>query len=184
MATARLTDKTNLASNADKADLFYVVDTSDTTGSSAGTSKKVLSKYMIQTDKISMSNAEIIALDDGGASGEYKELIAAPGAGYMIVPLQATMICVGAGATESANIDLYMGFKETGTSQFWSYWRRFANTLAAAAVVTYSGNGTISTTGAMPSTIANTNFKVWSGGTFNGGWGMDIYITYQIVKMT
>ena len=50
MANQRLTDKSALANNTGTGDLFMVVDVSDTTGSSAGTSKKVDSQYIIQTD--------------------------------------------------------------------------------------------------------------------------------------
>ena len=52
MAGQRLTDKTALAENTANDDKLMVVDTSDTTGSSAGTSKKIDSKYIIQTDKV------------------------------------------------------------------------------------------------------------------------------------
>jgi hypothetical protein len=68
MAGQRLTDKTALTNHTGTGDLFMVVDVSDTTGSSAGTSKKLDSKYVIQTDKISVSNAELVALDDGGGN--------------------------------------------------------------------------------------------------------------------
>ena len=41
MAGQRLTDKSALTSNTASGDLFMVVDVSDSTGSAAGTSKKV-----------------------------------------------------------------------------------------------------------------------------------------------
>jgi len=59
MAGQRLTDKTALAEQTGSGDLFMVVDVNDTTGSAAGTSKKIDAKYIIQTDKFSLSNAEI-----------------------------------------------------------------------------------------------------------------------------
>ena len=52
MAGQRLTDKTALAEQTGSGDLFMVVDVNDTTGSAAGTSKKIDSKFVIQTDKI------------------------------------------------------------------------------------------------------------------------------------
>ena len=63
MANQKLTDKTALGEQTGSGDLFMVVDVSDTTGSAAGTSKKIDSKFVIQTDKISLSNAEAQALD-------------------------------------------------------------------------------------------------------------------------
>ena len=44
MAGQRLTDKTALEQQTASGDLFYVVDVNDTTGSAAGTSKKIDSK--------------------------------------------------------------------------------------------------------------------------------------------
>ena len=63
MAGQRLTDKTALAEQTASGDLYMIVDVNDTTGSSAGTSKKIDSKFVIQTDKISISNAEVLDLD-------------------------------------------------------------------------------------------------------------------------
>ena len=62
MAGQRLTDKSALNNHTGTGDLYMVVDVSDTTGSADGTSKKLDSKFVIQTDKISVSNAEILAL--------------------------------------------------------------------------------------------------------------------------
>ena len=58
MAGQRLTDKTALTEQVGSGDLFMVVDVSDNTGSTAGTSKKIDAKYLLQTDKISVSNEE------------------------------------------------------------------------------------------------------------------------------
>ena len=51
MANVKLTDKTALEEQLGSGDLFMVVDVNDTTGSSAGTSKKFDTKYLIQTEK-------------------------------------------------------------------------------------------------------------------------------------
>ena len=185
MAGQRLTDKTALAANTASADNFMVVDTSDTTGSSVGTSKKVLSKYIIQTDKISLNNSEVIALDDGGSAGEFKELVGAPGVGYIIVPLQITIIATGAGGTEGSNKDLFIGYDNDQTTSYLNKYSRFAGTLASGDVKSYQGNqNNIGGGGTNGATLANKPLYVWSNGTFNGGWSMDIWVTYQIVKHT
>ena len=67
MANQRLTDKSALEQQTGSGDLFMVVDVSDTTGSSAGTSKKIDSKFIIQTDKFSLTNAEVIQLSHGAS---------------------------------------------------------------------------------------------------------------------
>ena len=59
MSGQRLTDKTALEQQAGSGDLLMVVDVNDTTGSPEGTSKKMDFKYVIQTDKFSLTNAEV-----------------------------------------------------------------------------------------------------------------------------
>ena len=84
MAGQRLTDKTALAQPTASDDKLMVVDTSDTTGSSAGTSKKIDAKYIIQTDKIAVSNSDLQAMDNTGGAGTFVQLVGAPGSGYFI----------------------------------------------------------------------------------------------------
>ena len=66
MAT-KLTDLAALGTTPDSGDFLTVVDVSDTTGGAAGTSKKIEAEYIIQTDKITISNAEFQAMDDSGS---------------------------------------------------------------------------------------------------------------------
>ena len=62
MAGQRLTDKTALEEQAGSGDLLMVVDVNDTTGSAQGTSKKMDFKYVIQTDKYSVTNQQVQSL--------------------------------------------------------------------------------------------------------------------------
>ena len=66
MAGQRLTDKTALTTTPGTGDLLMIVDVNDTTGSADGTSKKIDNKFFIQTDKITISNAEFLALNSDG----------------------------------------------------------------------------------------------------------------------
>ena len=86
MANVKLTDKSALGRNTASDDMYMVVDKSDTTGSSAGTSKKVDAKYIIQTDKVDLSNS-----DYAGLKTVAKTLVAAPGANNMIIPLSVVI---------------------------------------------------------------------------------------------
>ena len=54
MAGQKLTDKTALGQQTSSGDVFHIVDVSDTTGSSAGTSKKIDAKFVIQTDIVTV----------------------------------------------------------------------------------------------------------------------------------
>lgn len=77
MAGQKLTDKTLLNEQPNPSDLLMVVDVNDTTGSSAGTSKKVLTQNLIATSSTALSNANIQALDDDGAGGSSFTLVEA-----------------------------------------------------------------------------------------------------------
>ena len=182
MAGQRLTDKSALTNNTGTGDIYLIVDVSDTTGSAAGTSKKLDSKYVIQTDKISVSNAELIALDDGGGAGESKTLVSAAGSGYIIVPLQTTLIATHAGSNETSNKSLYIGYDATQTLVYYTYWSRIMGAVSSGTR-TYLA-GAPGGTGANPATIDNLPLLLYSNGTLNGGWSCDIYITYQIVKLS
>ena len=94
MAGQRLTDKSALANNTGTGDLFMVVDVSDTTGSSAGTSKKVDSQYIIQTDVLSVN----LDLDTTP-----KTIVSAPGSGKIIQPLTITLIYTDGSAASAVS---------------------------------------------------------------------------------
>ena len=54
MANQKLTSKTALEEQAGTNDILMIVDSSDTSSSAQGTSKKMDFKYLMQTDKISV----------------------------------------------------------------------------------------------------------------------------------
>ena len=177
MAGQRLTDKTALEQQTGSGDLFMVVDVNDTTGSSAGTSKKIDSKFIIQTDKISLSNAEVIDLD-----ANEKTLVGAL-SGYMITPLSVTVLCTYASSTESARKDLLFGFDDSIDT---SYWSRAQDCMDGKTTdMTYIVGGfDQSKNGAWTASTINKPFICWAEGTgFTGGWSCDIYVTYCYTKV-
>jgi hypothetical protein len=177
MAGQRLTDKTALEQQTGSGDLFMVVDVSDTTGSAAGTSKKIDSKYIIQTDKFSLSNAEVKALDTAP-----KTLVGAF-SGYMVTPISVTVLCTYAAATEIARKDLLFGFDESSDTQFWAKVDACMDTLTADATYILQGQDAPRSP-SCDGTILNKPFKVWAEGTgFAGGWSCDIYVTYAYTKI-
>ena len=97
----RLTDKTALDEQAGSGDLLMVVDVNDTSGSASGTSKKQDFKYVIQTDKFSLNNTEVQALNSTS-----KTLVGAL-SGYMPTVYHVTVLCTYASATESSSNNLY-----------------------------------------------------------------------------
>ena len=88
---------TALEQQTGSGDLFMVVDVNDTTGSAAGTSKKIDAKFIMQTDKFSLSNAEIQALNTSP-----KTFVSAL-SGYMIQVYHITILTTYASATESSS---------------------------------------------------------------------------------
>jgi|TARA_R110001583_G_scaffold52229_1_gene162428 hypothetical protein len=183
MANQKLTDKTSLGGNTGNTDVFMVVDTSDTTGSAQGTSKKVKTQYVIQTDKLSLSNANIIALDDGGGAGEFQTLIAAPGSGKGIIPLSVTAICTYASATETSNKSFLIGYQNDQTTRYWTKISRIMASIGSGVNTYIQATPIASGTGASSASITNLPLYLWSDGTFNGGWTADVYVTYQIITL-
>ena len=177
MAGQRLTDKTALEQQTGSGDLFMVVDVNDTTGSAAGTSKKIDAKYIIQTDKFSLSNAEVLDLN----SNE-KTLVGAL-SGYMVTPISVTVLCTYASTTENQRKDLLFGFDDSIDTSYWS--KVFDCMDGKTTDMTYIIGGFSQTKeGAWTASTLNKPFICWSEGTgLTGGWSCDIYVTYCYTKV-
>ena len=175
MANQKLTDKTELAEQAGSGDLLMVVDVSDTTGSTAGTSKKHDFKYVIQTDKISLSNAEAQALNTTS-----KTLVGAL-SGYMITVYNVNILNTYASATETSNNNLILGYDSSSTTQYWHSYRRYMASITTDA--SYSFGAVLGSAPTCTTTLLNKPFLMWSNAAFNGGWSADVYVTYAYTKI-
>jgi len=175
MAGQRLTDKTALEQQTGSGDLFMVVDVNDTTGSAAGTSKKIDSKFIIQTDKISVSNAEYQDLDSNP-----KTLVGAL-SGYMITVYNVTVLCNYTSSSESSSNDLYLGYDTSTTISYWKYARDFMN--AKTADISWCFTPDPSSNGSCVSSLLNKPFVMWSNAAFNGDLTLEVYITYAYTKV-
>ena len=171
----RLTDKTALEQQAGSGDLLMVVDVNDTTGSASGTSKKMDFKYVIQTDKFSLNNTEVQALNTTS-----KTLVGAL-SGYMVMPLSVTVLGTYASNTESSNNSLYFGFDDSQDILYWDYGSRIM--CAKSADASYIFNGASLGGGVVTGSLINKSFKMWSNNAFNGGWSCDVYCTYAYTKV-
>ena len=177
MAGQRLTDKTALEEQTGSGDLYMVVDVNDTTGSAAGTSKKIDSKFVVQTDKFSLSNAEVKLLSDGAAP---KTLVGAL-SGYMVTPISVTMLTTYASSTESSSNNLMFGFDSSDDNAYWFQIRDAMN--SKTTDITYIQSAYQSSGGSCATTILNKPFVMWSNAAFNGGWSCDVYVTYCYTKV-
>ena len=174
MANQKLTSKTALEEQVGSGDILMVVDVSDTSSSAQGTSKKQDFKYLMQTDKISVTNAEI------DLATNPKTLVGAL-SGYMITVFQVQFICTYASSTESANKYMYMGYDSSENTAYWASQRSFMNGLTISP--TYCFSPTPSLSGTTKSSNLNKPFKIWASGDFNGGWSADVYVTYAYTKV-
>jgi hypothetical protein len=175
MGQARLTDKTALAEQTGSGDLFMVVDVSDTAGSPEGTSKKIDSKFIIQTDKFSLNNTEVQALHTTP-----KTLVGAL-SGYMVTPFNVTALCTYASATESSSNNLYLGFDDSTDFSYWYQARDMMN--GKTTDMTFVMSAAIGAGGTCTTSILNKPFLMWANAAFNGGWSMDVYVTYAYTKI-
>tara|TARA_R100000664_G_scaffold30044_1_gene42291 strand:+ start:324 stop:854 length:531 start_codon:yes stop_codon:yes gene_type:complete len=175
MANQKLTDKTELAEQVGSGDLLMVVDVNDTTGSAAGTSKKMDFKYLMQTDKISVSNAEFQALDSTP-----KTLVGAL-SGYMITVYQVTILTTYASATDSAAANLVFSYDSAEATNYWYSYRRFMNGVTTDASFCFSPEPAAS--GSCKVSLLNKPFQIYSSAAFNGGFSADVYVTYAYTKV-
>ena len=175
MAGQRLTDKTALEQQPGSGDLFMIVDVSDSTGSSAGTSKKIDTKFLIHTDKISVYNAEVIDLHNNE-----KTLVGAL-SGYMITPISVTCLCTYAASTDNANKNLYIGYDDSTNTAYWDNSTRFMSGITTDTSFVFGGRSAGG--GTKTTSILNSPLVIWSNGAFNGGWSMDVYVTYCYTKI-
>ena len=177
MAGQRLTDKSALEEQTGSGDLFMVVDVNDTTGSAQGTSKKIDSKFIIQTDKFSLSNAEVLALDSTP-----KTLIGAL-SGYMPTIYNVTILCTYAAGAEATNKGLLFGFDSTVDTDYWGKVDRIMSGESTDCSYVVQAQGAPRTP-VKNTSIINTPFVCWADSTgFDGGWSCDIYVTYSYTKV-
>jgi|TARA_R100001443_G_C3278043_1_gene159684 hypothetical protein len=175
MANVKLTDKTALEEQLGSGDLFMVVDANDTTSSSAGTSKKFDTKFLLQTDKISVTNSEVVNLHSTP-----RTLVGAL-SGYMITVYNVTVLCTYALSTEASSNDLYFGYDDSSNSYYWKYLRDFMN--LKTDNLSYSLQADTAAGGTFNASIINKPFIMWSNAAFTGGWSAEVYVTYAYTKI-
>jgi len=175
MAGQRLTDKTALEEQLGTGDLFMVVDANDSTGSADGTSKKYDTKFLMQTDKISVSNAEIQDLHNN------EKVLVGALSGYMITVFNVTCLCTYAAGVEISAKNLLFGYDDGSDSFYWDKHSRMMNLISADTSFNFSGD--VATIGNLNASILNKPFIIWSNGAFVGGWSMDVYVTYCYTKV-
>ena len=182
MAGQRLTDKTALTSNPASDDILMVVDTSDTTGSAAGTSKKVITPYVITSEKVTVTNGELDALEVTG-----KTLIGLPGANKVIQPLSVYMEYTVGSVPNTTAPTLYFGHIDKSTTYYWDnarYWSRTSGSYNGVSWI-FSGSGS-SAKGASATSIANLGFYMYLDIAITAptGASVDVWTTYRLLDIS
>tara|TARA_R110002051_G_scaffold177777_2_gene247607 strand:+ start:7459 stop:7995 length:537 start_codon:yes stop_codon:yes gene_type:complete len=178
MAGQRLTDKTALTEQLAKEDILMLVDVSDTTGSAEGTSKQVVNKYIIQTEKVSLTTAEL------DLATNPQTLISAPAAGYAIQPLQIMFHYIFNSVPTLASNYLYTGFLSGDTTNYYARQRDFCKNAATDQTYFLGGNyNTNPSTGIINATPSAKALYVYTSVDLAGDGAMNIYTTYQLIKL-
>lgn len=183
MAGQRLTDKTAYEDNLSSDDKLMIVDTSDTTGSASGTSKKIDNKFIIQTDKVSINNTDFQKLKTTPQT-----LVAAPGSGFAIMPLFCGIYYNYSTSANTVDANLIIG-TSTALSIMQSQSIMFDSFAYNAPFSLYYYGSPVANNGfaGVPSVSTvdwdNAPLKILSKLDYNGGGSIDVYITYQVVKL-
>ena len=165
MAGQKLTDKTALTGNLASDDLLMVVDTSDTTGSSVGTSKKVTNEQIIQTTKVNITSANFAAMDDTGAAGTFFQLLPAPGTGFFYVII-AVNIHTLVSSSPNNNTNLYIGYDSSQITEYVINAFRFNNSVTSRSY-NFAPNPRNASGGPL-SVLATKPLIVYANQNFNG----------------
>jgi len=182
MAGQRLTDRAALASNPASDDILMVVDISDVSGSAAGTSKKVITPYVITSEKVTINNAELTALHTTG-----KTLVGLAGANKIIQPLSVYLEYTVGSVASITSPTLYFGHINNDTTYYWDNSRYWSRTAGGYNGVSWIFNGgTKSSKGASATSIANLGFYMFLdiAMTPPTGASIDVWTTYRLLDIS
>ena len=172
MASQRLTDKTALTEQLASDDLLMIVDTSDTTGSSVGTSKKIENKYIIQTDTVTGN------LNFGSSP---LTLVSSPGAGYFIQPITITILFTYGTTPSSATGYAYIGYDSSTTGTYITKQRDLYRTESNDVAFVFSPAEMVGADGTYAGDIEDKGLYLY-GMNLSGDSTFKVYTTYQIVQ--
>ncbi len=173
MAGQRLTDKSSLGSQLGTGDLLMVVDVSDTTGSSAGTSKKVDSQYIIQTDILSVN----LDLDTTA-----KTIVSAQ-SGKIIQPLAITLIYTYGSAPSTVANYVYISYDSSSTSNYLARQRDFIKDETADRTYIFGPGDAAPADGTCAASIVNKPLVIYSSADLGSDGTIKCIVTYQIVVL-
>lgn len=182
MAGQRLTDKTSLANNPSKDDLLMLVDVSDTTGSAAGTSKKVISEYVLATEKVSIDNTQFIGMSSIGV-----KLVLARGANKVIIPESVYCEYTQGAVAQTNTLNATIGHIDQSSVYFWDQFKNFTKSPLNNGISWVFSGGLPADGGA--SALVNLDnlplyFYFLAGVSKNATGTIDVWTTYRIIDIS
>ncbi len=174
MAGQRLTDKTLLSENLAPGDLLMVVDTSDTTGSADGTSKKIANKHIIQTDTVT-GNLDL--------NSNPLTLVAAPGAGSFIQPLTIAVLYTYNSSASTANPFMFINYDSTDYNEYIVSFRSFLQNKTSSLTYQFGCTPSNPSNGVYEGLITNKPLIMSTTVDLGGDGSFKVYTTYQIVTI-
>jgi hypothetical protein len=168
----RVTDLTELDSLASD-DLLVVVDTSDTSSSAVGTSKKITMDNVIYTKTIDLDNTQL-----QGITSEYT-LIAGE-SGYAIIPLSFILQFNYVSTTETSKRNFFLGYTGVSTSKYFYQGTGLMHNISDTSIYTASIGG--SNVNAV-TTIDNKGIVCLSNTAYANDMTLTVYATYKKYKI-
>ena len=176
MANQRLTDKTELTAPL-SGDLFHMVDVSDTSGSTAGTSKKIKSESIITTTAaLSLDSTAVSALNTSAAT-----LLSPSGSGFGYVVHGVTIVVTYVSLDNGTNLNLYVGPEGSGTTYYWAQQRTFFRNISTDT--TYQLSAASGSVGLGAYSIDNKGVKMWTSASIAGDCTIKVYTTYTKITL-
>tara|TARA_R110002020_G_scaffold92899_2_gene224478 strand:- start:21906 stop:22427 length:522 start_codon:yes stop_codon:yes gene_type:complete len=173
MAGQRLTDKTQYSDNLASDDLLMMVDVSDTTGSSAGTSKQTRNHFIIQTDKVA-GNLDLLS--------NPLTLVAPPATGFAIQPITMTILFKYVSASTATGY-VYISYDSSSTSNFLVRQRDLYKSETADRTYVFGADAAASADGTYAGNIDSKGLYLY-GMNLSGTSTFDVYTTYQLIKVS
>lgn len=174
MAGQRLTDKSALGKQTASDDLYMIVDKSDTTGSSSGTSKKIDAKFVIQTDTV-VGNLDL--------NSNPLTLVSAPGVGNIVQPITITILYTFNSIASPTTNRLYINYDSSDVSVYLVNQRDFIKGDSADRTYQFGCSTVNLFDGVFKGSIDNKPLILSANADLGGNGSFKVYVTYQIVKL-
>ena len=179
MANKKITELTALTTAASD-DVLAIVDVSGTAETKKITYDNLTSKLGTTTVKVSLSNADVLAMKYNNTPITLK----AAEASKIIMPITVVCVATHGGSNESSSDDLRLGWdaSQATTVVSWGGSRDWMNGVTSGTVsVCFGGSSSVTNSNKIIYSITNSPFQIWCTDVFNGGWTMDVYFSYVMI---